>query len=223
MSVSSSPKNQTYYNLEYQPEGSFKLKVKSLDYYISRSDILLQLTNETYEHDGKFIIETTSPAWDIIFRIPTGSPYNIYQAFLYGKGQLMTNSCEYDTNGTCKYSFTRKDDLLTDWWNGCLSVCKIKYSLMKDNIELLAFVFDGVNTNPETWFVAEKLLRCINYRNIITNLSLTAAEAGDWFFKITDLTEQIIIFALHYGNQTDPTDRNLTAVIFNTTIGGIQL
>ncbi|KAL3871508.1 hypothetical protein ACJMK2_039502, partial [Sinanodonta woodiana] len=63
-------------------------------------------------------------AWDIIFRIPTGSPYNIYQAFLYGNKQLMTNSCVVDTDGTCKYSFTRKDHILGDWWNGCLRICK---------------------------------------------------------------------------------------------------
>ncbi|KAL3871535.1 hypothetical protein ACJMK2_039528, partial [Sinanodonta woodiana] len=58
------------------------------------------------------------PAWDIIFQILTGSPYNIYQAFLYGKKQLMTNSCEVDTDGRCKYSFTRKDEILRAWRNG---------------------------------------------------------------------------------------------------------
>ncbi|KAL3871514.1 hypothetical protein ACJMK2_039508 [Sinanodonta woodiana] len=217
LSISSSPDNLTYYYLEYQPEGSFKLRVRSLDYYITRSNLLLKLTNKTYGHDEKFLIETTRPAWDIIFRIPTGSPYNIYQAFLYGKQQLMTNSCEVDTDGRCKYSFTRKDDLFRDWWNGCLSLCKIKYSLMKDDIELLAFEFDGMNTSPETWFVAGKLQRCRHFPNVVTNLSLTAVESGEWFFKITDKRLQMNIFGVHYENQTDPANRKLAAVIFNAT------
>ncbi|KAL3871499.1 hypothetical protein ACJMK2_039493, partial [Sinanodonta woodiana] len=215
LTLSSSPANQTYYYLEYQPEGSFKIRVKSLDYYIARSDITLQVTNETYGQNGKFLIESTRPAWDIIFQIPTGSPYTIYQAFLYGKGQLMTNSCEVDTNGTCKYSFTRKNDILRDWWNGCLSVCKIKLSLVQDDMQWFHCVFDGVNTSPETWFVAEKLQKCIHYYNIGTNYSLTAAESGDWFFKITEKLTQKNVFSVYYANQTQPPYRKLTAQLFN--------
>ncbi|KAL3871503.1 hypothetical protein ACJMK2_039497, partial [Sinanodonta woodiana] len=215
LSVSSSPVNQSYYYLEYQPEGSFKFKVKSLDYYITTSGILLTLTKETYGQNGKFLIETTSPVWDIIFQIPMGSPYNIYQAFLYGKKQLMTNSCEVDTNGTCKYSFTRKDDLFRDWWDGCLSVCKIKYSLMQRNTDVVAFVFDGVNTSPVTWFVAEKLQRCINIKQITSLYSLTAAEPGDWFFKVTDKLTQTNVFSMHYEYQGVPPDRSLVAVLYD--------
>ncbi|KAL3871513.1 hypothetical protein ACJMK2_039507, partial [Sinanodonta woodiana] len=221
--VSSSSVINTYYYLEYQPTGSFKLKVKSLDYYITRSDLLLTLTKETYGDDGKFLIETTRPAWDIIFRIPTGSPYNIYQAFLHGEQQLMTNSCEVNTDDTCKYSFTRKDDILKAWWNGCLSICKIKYSLTQNNEDVIAFVFDGVNTSPVTWFVEEKLQRCIYYTNIIANYSLTAAEPGDWFFKVTDKLTHTNIFSIHYENQANPPDRRLTAVLLHVRVPAAEV
>ncbi|KAL3871504.1 hypothetical protein ACJMK2_039498, partial [Sinanodonta woodiana] len=179
------------------------------------SDILLKLTKETFGKDEKFLIETTRPAWDIIFRIPTGSPYNIYQAFLYGKQQLMTNSCEVDTDGMCNDSFARNDDMLRDWWNGCLSVCKIKYSLMQNNREILTFVFDGVNTSPETWFVEEKLQRCSYYKYIGSPFSLTLAESGEWFFRIIDKITQTNIFSIHYENYANSTDKKLAALLFN--------
>ncbi|KAK3586982.1 hypothetical protein CHS0354_026698, partial [Potamilus streckersoni] len=125
MSDSLSGVNQTYFVLEYQPKGTFRIKVKSSDYYIAKSGTFLNLTNDAYGDNGKFVIEKASTTWDVIFRIPIGSPYNIHQAFLYGTRQLMTDSCEVKTtDGTCKYSFTRKDGLLRDWWNGCLRLCK---------------------------------------------------------------------------------------------------
>ncbi|KAK3586977.1 hypothetical protein CHS0354_026693 [Potamilus streckersoni] len=167
LSGSSFPVNQTYYLLEYQLDGTFRIKVKSLGYYIAKSGAFLSLTNESYGDNGKFLIETANPAWDVIFQIPNGSPYNIYQAFLHGTKQLMTNSCDLDSDGTCKYSFIRKDGILRDWWNGCLSVCKIKYSLINNNMVVLDFVFDGVNTSPETWFVATKLQSSNDHPDII--------------------------------------------------------
>ncbi|KAK3586981.1 hypothetical protein CHS0354_026697 [Potamilus streckersoni] len=74
------------------------------------------------------------------------SLYNIYQALLYGTKQLMTNSREVNTDGTCTDSFARKDGLLRDWWNGCLSVCKI--SLLLENLKKYNFItclYKGVN------------------------------------------------------------------------------
>ncbi|KAK3586979.1 hypothetical protein CHS0354_026695 [Potamilus streckersoni] len=197
LSDASTPVNLTYYFLEYQPEGTFRIKVKSLDHYIATSGLFLSLTNDAYGENAKFLIETARPAWDVIFRIPIGSPYNIYKAFLYGTKQLMTNSCEVNTYGTCNYSFTRNDDKLRAWWNGYSSVCKIKFSVIVKELASLDFVFDGVNTSPETWFVARKLQRS-NYYTNITGLSLTAAESEVRYFLIRDARIQKNICSAYY-------------------------
>ncbi|KAK3586985.1 hypothetical protein CHS0354_026701 [Potamilus streckersoni] len=214
LSDASSHVNQTYYFLEYQPKGIFRIKVKSLDYYIATSGIVLSLTNDAYGDNRTFIIETDRPIWDVIFRIPIGSPYNIYQAFLYGTKQLMTDSCEVNTDGTCHYSFTRKDGLLRDWWNGCLRLCKVKFSLTQNMTELFFLVFVGLNTSPETWFVETKLQMCNIYPNI-TDVSLTAAQSGDWYFTVAVTRLKRSIFAAHYDNlaNTSSPNRKLTAVV----------
>ncbi|KAK3586983.1 hypothetical protein CHS0354_026699 [Potamilus streckersoni] len=75
-------------------------------------------------------------------------------------------------------------------------------------------VFDGVNTSPETWFVATKLQMCYQFPNI-TDLALAAAQSGDWYFTVTDTRLKRSIFAVHYENLTNTSspNRKLTAVL----------